>query len=101
MKKKFIKWLFIIAILFSVSFSASAQIYVKIRPSAPVIVRPAQPSRNHVWIDEEWEPDGASYKYSGGHWEAPPHPGYIWRQGHWRRNGRHGETWVHGGWRRR
>lgn len=101
MKKNLIKWLFVIVALFGASFSASAQIYVKIRPAAPVIVRTAQPSPNHVWIEEEWEPNGSSYKYSGGHWEAPPHPGYRWRQGHWRRNGRHGEKWIHGGWRRR
>jgi WXXGXW repeat (2 copies) len=101
MKKDLIKWLFLIVIFFSVSSPVSAQIYVKIRPAAPVIVRTAQPSRDHVWIDEEWEPNGNSYKYSGGHWEAPPHPGYAWRPGHWRHYGRRGEIWVHGGWRRR
>ena len=101
MKKILIKWLFLVVILFSFSFSAAAQIYVKIRPSVPIIVRPAQPSRAHVWIGEEWEPHGGAYRYSGGHWEAPPHPGYVWRQGHWRRHGRRGEEWVRGGWRRR
>ena len=101
MKKKLVKWLFVIAILFSGSFSASSQIIVKIRPRAPVIVRPAQPSREHVWIDEEWEPNGGNYRYSGGHWEAPPHPGYMWRPGHWRHHGHRGDEWVRGGWRRR
>ena len=100
MKKNLVKWL-LIAVLFIVSFSASAQIIVKIRPRAPVIVRTAQPTHAHVWINEEWEPDGRSYKYSGGHWEAPPHPGYTWRQGHWRHHGHHGDEWVHGSWRRR
>lgn len=88
-------------IVSAASFQASAQIYVKIRPSIPVIVRPQQPSPAHVWIDEEWEPNGGAYRYAGGHWAAPPHPGYRWRAGYWRRHNRDGEQWVRGGWRRR
>ena len=101
MKKSLLKLLLLFAILFTVSFSASAQIYVKIRPVAPVIVRPVQPGHDHVWIDEEWEPNGGTYRYAGGHWEAPPHPGYIWRSGHWRRHSHDGEEWIRGSWRRR
>jgi hypothetical protein len=101
MKKKLIKLLLLSVFLFAVSFSVSAQVYVKIRPSVPVLVRPPQPSRAHVWINEEWEPNGAAYRYSGGHWDMPPHPGYIWRQGYWRRHHHDGEEWVRGGWRRR
>lgn len=71
MKKKLIKLSFLFAILFTVSFSASSQIYVTIRPPVPVIVRPPQPSRVHVWVNEEWEPSGSSYRYSGGHWVPP------------------------------
>jgi WXXGXW repeat (2 copies) len=101
MKKKLIKSLFFLVIIFTVSFSASAQIYVKIRPVVPVVtVRPPQPSRNHVWIDEEWEPRGHGYKYSGGHWANPPHRGYTRRSGHWQHS-RRGDVWVQGSWRRR
>jgi hypothetical protein len=101
MKKNLIKLLCVFTILFAASFSASAQVYVKIRPSIPVIVRPQQPSPRHVWIDEEWEPNGDNYRYAGGHWAAPPHPGLRWKGGHWRRHNEDGEQWVRGGWRRR
>ncbi len=88
-------------IILAVSFSASAQIYVKIRPVAPVIVRTAAPSAAHVWIDEEWEPREGKYAYVGGHWAAPPHPGWTWVPGHWKRHDRSGEEWVRGHWRKR
>ena len=100
MKKKLIKLLFLFVILFTVSFSAPAQIYVKIRPTFPVVVRSAPPSRTHVWINEEWEPRGNSYRYSGGHWERPPQRGYIRRPGHWRHSSR-GDVWIRGSWGRR
>ena len=100
MKKNLFKLFLLTAILFTVSFAASAQVYVRIRPSIPVIERPEQPSRVHVWIGEEWEPNGDGYRYSGGHWATPPHRGYVRRPGHWRRHGQDGERWVAGGWRR-
>jgi len=88
------------AIIMAFSFSASAQIFVRIRPVHAVVVRPAAPSPRHVWIDEEWAPRGGTYVYTGGHWALPPHPGYIWVGGHWRRHGGDGEYWVPGHWRR-
>jgi len=100
MKKNLMKALFLLTIFFTVSFAVSAQVYVKIRPPAPVIVRPPQPSNAHVWINEEWEPNGGGYRYAGGHWDVPPHPGYRWRSGHWRRHHHDGEEWVRGSWRR-
>jgi hypothetical protein len=100
MKKYLSKLALLSVIALAVSFTASAQIYVKIRPSVPVIVRPAPPSPTHVWIDEEWEPRGGTYVYAGGHWASPPHPGWAWIPGHWKREGR-GEWWVKGHWRRR
>ena len=98
--KKYFKVALLSLIVMAVSFAASAQVYVKIRPTVPVIVRPAQPSRAHVWIGEEWEPRGSEYAYVGGHWDAPPHPGWIRVPGRWRHEGR-GEFWVPGRWRRR
>jgi hypothetical protein len=88
-------------VLVAVSFTASAQIYVTVRPPVPVIVRPVAPSPVHVWIGEEWEERGAQYAYVGGHWAAPPYPRAIWVSGHWRREGRRGERWIRGHWRRR
>ena len=97
MQKRSIKFSFLSAILFIISFSATAQIYVSIRPTPPVVVRPPQPSRTHVWVNEEWEPNGTSYKYSGGHWAPPPQPGYYRKPGHWKKSKR-GQVWVKGSW---
>jgi|ERR1700756_1074320 len=97
MKKQLIKLACSGLILFSLS-SASAQIYVKVRPVVPVVVATPQPSPAHVWVDEEWEPSGGVYVYGGGHWVSPPHPGYRWEKGYWRRHGHDGEEWVHGRW---
>ena len=88
-------------ITLAVAFSASAQVYVKIRPVAPVIVRTAAPSPSHVWIGEEWESRGGQYVYVGGHWAAPPHPGWAWVPGHWKHHDRRGEVWIRGHWKRR
>ena len=100
MKKKLVRLLLLVMFVFSISFSASAQIYVKIRPVIPVVVRTERPGPEHVWVNEEWEPNNGAYRYSGGHWEAPPHPGYRYREGHWKHNGRRGDKWVRGNWRR-
>lgn len=99
MKNKMIRLLLAVIVIFTVSFSASAQIYVKIRPTFRVVQRPQQPSPNHVWIDEDWQPRGRHYRYSGGHWERPPHRGYQRNPGHWQST-RRGNVWVQGTWRR-
>jgi hypothetical protein len=100
MKKTLVKLLFSGALFLSLSYSATAQIYVNVRPVVPVVVRTTQPSPAHVWIGEEWEPNGREYRYAGGRWDSPPHPGYRYNQGYWRHHGRDGEEWVHGEWRR-
>ena len=97
MKKKLSKLLLSVIILSWVS-SATAQIYIKVRPVVPVIVPPPAPSPVHVWVDEEWVPSGGVYVYGGGHWESPPHAGYRWRKGYWRRHNNDGEEWVRGRW---
>lgn len=82
-----------------ISFNVSAQVYVTVRPSAPVIVRPVRPSPAHVWIEEEWNGRAGRYEYAGGRWVLPPHPGWVWVPGHWRRT-RLGWQWFSGHWRR-
>ena len=91
--------LFVLA--FTIAFTASSQVYVKVRPVAPVIVRSAAPSPAHVWIGEEWEVRGGRYVYVGGHWAAPPHPGWVWVPGHWRHSAHRGDIWMRGHWRKR
>lgn len=97
MKEKLSKLILLLTIIFAVSFSASAQIFVEIRPRVPVIVRPPQPSPAYVWVNEEWEPDGNSYRYSGGQWAPPPAEGYYRRPGYWVRT-KKGQKWVKGSW---
>jgi hypothetical protein len=101
MQKNLSKIVLFTAIIMAVSFSASAQIFVKIRPTHTVVVRSAPPSPAHVWIDEEWTPRGNTYVYTGGYWAVPPHPGYFWVPGHWAARRGYGERWVPGHWRRR
>ena len=85
------------AIFFTVSFSATAQIYVKIRPTIQITPRLAQPSPSHVWIDEDWEQNDGTYRYSGGRWVVPPRSGYYRKPGHWQKT-RRGNRWIQGRW---
>jgi hypothetical protein len=77
--------------------SASAQIFVTLRPVHPVIVRTVAPSQQHVWIDEEWEERDGHYQWVGGHWEAP-REGYTYRPGRWRHDDKRGDSWHPGRW---
>jgi len=99
MKQQIFRLAAVLALFIGLSQAASAQIYVTVRPVAPVIVRPAAPSRAHVWIGEEWEGRNGAYAYVGGHWAAPPRPGLVWVPGHWRATRRRGDVWVAGHWR--
>jgi hypothetical protein len=81
------------------ALQGSAQIYVNVRPVAPVVVRTAAPTPHHVWIGEEWEVRNGVYVHTGGRWAEPPHPGWMWVPGHWVREHR-GEIWRPGHWRR-
>jgi len=99
MKGKLLKLMLASAAVFCMSYGVSAQVYVKVRPVMPVVVQTTRPSPAHVWIGEEWNEDGNGYKYSGGHWEAPPHEGYRWYPGHWSHDNSHGDRWVKGSWR--
>lgn len=99
MKKTSIKLMLFSIIFFGAFWSASAQVYIKVRPVAPVVVQTARPGPTHVWIGEEWNEDGhGGYRYGGGHWEAPPHPGDRWNAGHWNHDRDHGDNWVRGSW---
>ncbi len=78
-------------------YSASAQIYVHVRPIAPIIVRTAPPSPRHIWIGEDWHENNGHYEHVGGHWAEPPREGYQYQAGHWNHS-RRGHTWQAGGW---
>ncbi len=97
MKQQCNKSFLFVAMLFTITLSASAQIFVKVRPPFQVVTRPPQPNPSYIWVDEEWEPNGKAYRYSGGQWIAPPQTGYYRRPGYWRRSS-NGLTWVKGSW---
>jgi hypothetical protein len=86
--------------LFAVT-TGKAQIVVRVRPNRPsavVVARPHRPSDHHVWVAEEWTPNGARYDYHAGYWAVPARPGATWVAGHWgHRHG--GYVWIAGHWR--
>jgi hypothetical protein len=98
MKKTF----FIVVLLMAFGvYNSSAQIFVTVRPERPHYERTIAPSPRHVWIDEEWEPRGNAYAFTGGHWAEPPHGHAHWQQGHWENRDRdHQSQWRPGHWRR-
>ena len=99
-KSKVIKLAFLALLMIGAgSMSASAQVYVTVRPVWHPVARPVAPSPRHVWIDEEWEARNGTYVAIGGHWAQPPHPGMAWVPGHWS-HGRRGDWWIAGHWRR-
>jgi len=106
MRKQFL--MFAVAAMFA-TVSASAQVttsttteyWVRTEPVAPhvTVTRPAQPSPNAVWIDEDWQynTNTNAYEWHGGHWETPSTPGKKWKKGKWKKGGK-GYTWVSGTW---
>ena len=97
MKKTLFKLTMFTFLILGARWSASAQVYVQIRPVAPVVIQTARPSPLHIWIGEEWEEDGHGYKYVGGHWATAPNRGDSYHQGHWNHDN-HGDHWEHGEW---
>ena len=97
MKQLISKMILMFAI--AISFSADAQIYVRIRPPQPIIkVRPIAPSPRHVWVAGDWGYSGGRYNYRDGYWDRPTGRYSGWVEGHWR-HGRRGWVWVPGHWR--
>ena len=97
--KNFKKGMLMLTLALTVgAYSSMAQIYVKIRPARPHYERIVAPSPRHVWIEEEWEPRGATYVFVGGHWVEPPQHGRRWIPGHWK-DTPHGAYWKPGHWK--
>jgi hypothetical protein len=79
--------------------SAEAQIVVKVRPVAPVVIRPACPSAHHVWVGGSWtwNRKARNYVWTDGYWARPRRHGVTWVDGHWRAS-RGGWKYIHGHW---
>ena len=66
-------------------------------PPPAVVVRPAPPSRFHVWIDGHYVVRSGSWVWVGGHWARPSRRGAVWVPGHTRR-GERSWHWRPGHW---
>jgi|SRR5581483_9625271 len=81
-----------------VSTASSAQVIVRVRPAAPVVVRPVAPSPRHVWVEGEWVVRHGHYEYVNGYW-VTPRRGMHWVPGYWVPR-RGGYIWISGHWAR-
>ena len=77
---------------------AQVHIYVHAQPVAPVIVRPAPPTPDHIWVEHEWIVRNGEYVHVPGYWAVPPRERARWVPGHWKRHHRHGYYWMPGHW---
>lgn len=98
MKKNFNRIVLAVLLIVGSTVAANAQVIVKVQPRIPVVVRPAAPGPNYVWIDGGWVIRGGHYVYTNGYWTRPRH-GYHYTKGYW--NHSHGGYgWVPGRWSR-
>jgi hypothetical protein len=97
--KKYVNRIILAAVLVvGFSVAASAQVVVRARLNAPVVVRPMAPSPHHVWVDGNWRPRHGHYEYVQGYWAEPRrHRHYV--PGYWAPR-RHGYVWIEGRWGR-
>ena len=86
---------FILFVLFTLVLT-SCKTTVPTRPEATVVVRPAAPGSNYVWVDGEWRPRNRTYIYNQGYWSAP-RGSRTYRTGTWNQNKR-GWYWKRGRW---
>jgi len=86
---------------FTAQSFAARRIYVKKTPPARkvVVVKPAKPHHNHVWVKGHWKWDKSRYIWTEGRW-VKPKPGYLWIDGHWKKS-KHGWRWVPGHWKKK
>ena len=90
---------YLVLFLFVFSSISSAQLVVVKKPvrSKVVLVNPAKPGKNHIWIDGHWKASGAKYVWVQGKW-AKNRPGHHWIKGHWKKT-RAGWIWIPGHWK--
>ena len=98
MKKNFNRIVLAVLLIVGCTAAADAQIIVKVRPAAPVYVRPVAPAPNYVWIDGGWVVRSGHYVYVNGYWTRPRR-GYHYSTGHWD-HCRGGYAYVPGRWSR-
>lgn len=97
--KTILKSIMMVGLFATIASTSNAQVrvFVRTRPVEPVIVRPAPPDRQSVWIGGEWAWRGGRYEYVRPHYERIRR-GHVWVGGHWKEV-RGGSAWVPGHWR--
>ncbi|HMG94204.1 MAG TPA: YXWGXW repeat-containing protein [Chryseolinea sp.] len=93
------KNLIIITVLTLITSCASpSRVVVRETPAPPVVVvRPAPPYQNAVWIGDSWRWRHGRYVYVKPHY-IKPRRGMVWVDGHWKNTPRR-FVWVKGHWR--
>jgi len=99
--KRFLTLLIAIVLFgFTVQSLSARPVYVKKTPPArKVVVKPAKPHHNAIWVKGHWSWKKDSYKWVGGHW-LKSKPGYIWVDGHWKKT-KHGWIRIAGHWKKK
>lgn len=77
--------------------ATSCKTTVAVKPETPVVVQPARPGPNYVWVDGDWHRSGGAYVYKQGYWVVPKQH-HEWVSGHWDKRG-NGWYWQKGHWR--
>ena len=73
---------------------------VTTQPQAPVVVIPASPGPDYVWVNGSWRYNRPvrAYEFREGYWVKPRKAGRTWVEGRWV-NTRKGWKYVKGYWR--
>ena len=70
-------------VMLAAGSALAADISIGIQIGAPppprvLVVQPACPGPEWVWIDGYWYPQGNHYRWHEGYWTRPPYEGAIW-----------------------
>ena len=87
----------LLAVSLFVIADCKAQIFVSKIPVAPKYKQPKLPSKNHVWVSDDWLPGKKKYFYVQGHWRIRPTDNAVWKSGFWRKDAK-GYVRVNGSW---
>lgn len=92
--------LFFLMFLTCLVYRSEAQISISINiiPPEPFVVRPPQPSNNHVWIEGEWVWQNNTYVRKQGYWVVPEKD-HIWVKGEWIHRPDGSSYWQPGYWK--
>jgi hypothetical protein len=81
--RTFIRATLLVAMLLATVSAIDAQVSIGIMIGAPppprvVLLLPARPDPECVWVEGYWYPVGRHYKWHAGYWTRPPYEGARW-----------------------